>query len=304
MKQLNSQVEKFLKCFFDGTQFSFGFVQKDEISFYGFHKEKGKIKSVENSEVVFEVGSITKVFTADILAQLLLENKINLQDKISQYLPYPRVKNSNITFEQLANHSSGVPRLPEIFYTVPNYNEANPYKSYDEAALIDYFENHLKLEFEPGSKVVYSNLGTGILSYLISKIEEKNFEQVVQERIFKPLQMNSSSFDIQQVTNLIRGINQTGKVANHWEGGILNGCIGALSSAYDMCKFIQHIISKNPISNLQTNPTIEIEANYQIGLSWGLRTQKDGSMLVSHGGGSDGYTSFMKINRTHQKGFI
>lgn len=301
-----SAVVNLLERFFVGTQMAVGVVDNSNIEVKGFIKKNRRVELIENSKTLFEIGSITKVFTTHVLAQLVLEGKISLDDEVSTFLLIERLKKSKITFLQLANHTSGLPRLPENFYTVKNYDEENPYKSYDETALLDYLNNHLKLNSIPGEKFEYSNLNSGLLSYILSKIEQKSFDEIVKERIFKPMKMNDSTFDLESIGDSnAQGLDEKGKPAHHWEGGILNGCIGIASTAEDMVKFIAHILDvENPIANLQLKKTFQIEESRFVGLGWGIRDLKQIGKFYNHGGGSKGFSCYMRIHRKTGRGII
>ncbi len=298
-------MKEFLKKQYPNTEISIGYVKSGKVDFRGLLRTNDDIIEIDNSDSLFEIGSINKVFTTNVLAQLIQEGKVKSDDLISNFLPQKSLKSTNISLKRLANHTSGLPRLPDNFYTIKNYDEKNPYLHYDEMALIDYLENYLPSISNTESKFEYSNLGSGLLGYVISKIENAAFEKVVKKRIFEPLQMNASSFDINQKKNSVIGLNKDGQPSDNWEGGILSGCIGIISSAKDMTKFMCHILdTTNEAANLQLSKTHKIDDNYHIGLGWGIKTLPDGSQSYNHGGGSDGYSCYMKLHRASESGVI
>ncbi len=305
MKNIENKVQHFLSNFYPNTEIALGYIVSGKVYFKGFLKTDRSIKIIKNSTRLFEIGSITKVFTSNILAQLLIEGKTTKDTFIADILSIKSLKRSKITLEQLANHTSGLPRLPDNFYTIKNYDKHNPYKSYDETALIDFFQNHLVQPPIENRAFLYSNLGSGILGYVLSKIENKSFHQVVHQRIFEPLKMNDSYFGMNTKKNSVIGLNKDGQVADNWEGGILSGGIGITSSVKDMSKFMIHILDKkNKVSTLQLAKTYPIEENHSIGLGWGIRDLPDGTKSYNHGGGSDGYSCYMKLHRASQSGVI
>jgi len=195
--------------------------------------------------------------------------------------------------------------LPDNFYTIKNYNARNPYLQYDEAALLDYLENYLPLIAKKTNPFEYSNLGSMVLSYALSKITKATFQELVKDKIFQPLDMKDSTFDRNQKKNSVVGLNKEGTSADYWEGGPLSGCIGIVSSAKDMVKFVHHMLdTKNEISKLSFQETHQIEDRHAIGLGWGIRTLADGSKSYNHGGGSDGYSCYMKLHSASQSGVI
>lgn len=99
------------------TQISIGFIENDEVRYFGLIRDNDSIKPIDNRKNLFEIGSITKVFTANILAFSVLENRINLDDNINGYLNLEVKNDIKISFKSLANHSSGLPRMPTNFDT-------------------------------------------------------------------------------------------------------------------------------------------------------------------------------------------
>jgi len=299
------KIKSFLKEQHPNSQIAIGTIQANKITFQGYQKLTDKVIEIENTQSLFEIGSITKVFTTNVLAQLILAKKVNLNDPIHKFLPKDILNKSKITLGHLANHSSGLPRLPDNFYTSKNYDEKNPYLHYDEAALLHFLKKEFQPKTKSGAQFAYSNLGSGLLGYLISKIEKKPFQKVVEDKIFKPLQMNSTTFEINKKPNSVAGIKPNGAKADYWEGGLLSGCIGIVSSANDLIKFMQSILdSNNTIVNLQLKETFQVEENHHIGLGWGIRTLADDTRSYNHGGGSDGYSCYMKLHRASQSGVI
>src|SRR5690554_6098928 len=145
------------KVFPNQTQLSIAFIENGTIKFYGVIKENDTIRFVNNKDRVFEVGSISKVFTSTLLAQSILEKKINLDNKINKYYDFPFNNNLEIDFRSLANHTSGLERLPSnLNLTAANSN--NPYKDYDQQKLYTYLKDEVKLNHEAGEEYEYSNL--------------------------------------------------------------------------------------------------------------------------------------------------
>jgi CubicO group peptidase (beta-lactamase class C family) len=140
----------------------------------------------------FRLGSLTKQFTAMLIMQLVEGGKLKLEGKITGYLTdYPKATGDKITINHLLTHTSGIPNYTGL----PAFQETlsrNPYKPTD---FIKQFSD-LLLEFEPGSRFAYSNSGYFLLGVLIEKVTGKTYENVLQESIFKPLQMNNTGYDV------------------------------------------------------------------------------------------------------------
>src|SRR6266705_4095378 len=143
------------------------------------------------SDTKFRLGSITKQFTATLILQLVEQGKIKLDGKITDYLPdYRKDTGAKVTIHNLLSHTSGIPSytsLPGFFQNVSR----NPF------AVNDFIKKYASgdLEFEPGTKFVYSNSGYFLLGAIIEKVTGKPYEQVLKQNIFDPLGMKNSGYD-------------------------------------------------------------------------------------------------------------
>jgi CubicO group peptidase (beta-lactamase class C family) len=222
----------------DQTQVSLALVKNGQVAYHGLIKESEHIDKIDNRTSAFEIGSVTKAFTGNMLAQLAIEGKVRLDDLVEQFLPFTILHNPPITLGQLALHTSGLPRMPHNFETQVHFDKDNPFRNYTEEQLAEYFSKGLHMDSQPGEKYQYSNLGAGLLSYMISKVEKKPFARAVAEKIFNPLRMENSAFDIREIqTTMVRGVDEDGNFCGHWDGGILDGCLGIISTAADLAKF-------------------------------------------------------------------
>src|SRR5436309_9114286 len=143
------------------------------------------------SETKFRLGSITKQFTATLILQLVEQGKIKLDGKLIDYLPdYRQDTGAKVTIHNLLSHTSGIPSytsLPGFFQNVSR----NPF------AVNDFIKTYASgdLEFEPGTKFVYSNSAYFLFGAIIEKVAGKPYEQVLKENIFDPLGMKNTGYD-------------------------------------------------------------------------------------------------------------
>ncbi len=152
---------------------------------YGLADESsGKINQASTQ---FRIGSLSKTFTSTLILKLAAEGKCDLADSIGRYLP--GYTNGRVTIAQLLSHSSGVPGYTRSAESLSQMVS----RSYSLQELIDRFGSE-PLEFEPGTSFRYSNTGYLLLAALIEKLENRSLKDVLQERIFAPLEMNSSVF--------------------------------------------------------------------------------------------------------------
>ena len=302
MEQL-ATIDSILQCisaFPDQTQLALAVIRNGRVDYHGIRKDKNELRNINNASSAFEIGSVTKAFTGFILAQLATEKKVNLNDLAQRYLPFPLWNSPPVTLKHLAMHTSGLPGLPHDLEDLPGYDKDNPYKNYSEELLATYLTRDLRLESLPGEKFLYSNLGAGLLGYIISRVEGAPFAKVVNERIFQPLKMQHSTFDIVEAkTEIVKGINDKGDFCMHWDGGILNGSLGIISTVEDLSRFAIMICDpSNAAANMQAKEIFVLDENVSINLGWSQRLILPENILMQGiNGGTGGYGASILINR-------
>jgi CubicO group peptidase (beta-lactamase class C family) len=282
------------KDFPNHTQLSIAIIQNQETNYYGIEIENDTIKPAQNQNKIFEIGSITKVFTSTILASFVVNKKIKLTDEINRYYPFAFKDDIKINFESLANHTSGLPRLPE---NLDLSNIINPYKDYGKTEIEEYLKNLL----QPGNKTyAYSNLGTGLLGYTLGLTQKTSFQNLLQKKIFDKYKMKNSFTSSQNLGNrLIKGLNKKGEIVSNLDFDVLFGAGGILSTSEDLSRFAKaHFNPKNKELELTRRTTAEINGNTKICLGWHKLASEDGKDLLWHNGGTGGYSSsiVMKID--------
>lgn len=293
------------KGFFNQTQLSIAIIKGGKPSYYGVKIENDTLFSVENQDQVFEIGSISKVFTATLLADLNLEGKLNLNDPASKYLPWKLNNTAEFTLQQLSNHSSGLPRLPDNL-VLSEVDMSNPYKDYGEEKLRIYLTEQLELKQDPGLKFDYSNLGVGLLGYILTKIDSSSYEEMLQSRITQPLQMKSTTVKREKVMNrIVKGLNVEGEETPNWDLNVLEGAGAILSSTQDLTKFaLAQFNPDNQKIALTQKKTFSITPYEKaIGLGWMIENKKNGKWLW-HGGGTGGYASSLTLDIERKNAII
>ncbi len=301
-KQAKIIVNK-IKVFPHNTQISIAIIRHGNASFYGVKKNKEAVLSSENYKSIFEIGSISKVFTSTLLANFVMDKKIKLDDTINAYLNTPFNNGIKIPFINLANHSSGLPRLPTNLNLL-TVNPENPYKEYKEKELQEYLSEHLKLSTK--GKYQYSNLGAGLIGYTLSKYENETYENLLQTKIFSTYNMHNSTTDINKIKgHLVRGLNTKGKEVANWEFSVLAGAGGILSTAEDLAKFaIAQFDSSNKELRLTRRESFEVNKNMSIGLGWHILKNQAKNHWYWHNGGTGGYSSSMVIDTKTKNGIV
>lgn len=172
---------------------------------FGYANYEWKVPNTEQS--VFRIASITKQFTAALVLKLQEKRLLNVNDKVSKYLPdYP--KGDSITIHQLLTYTSGI----------PDYSNGHPPAEHagiiaDDTTIVNTFKN-LPFNFTPGSKWEYSNSGYALLGYICHTVTGKNYDSLLNEIIFSPLGMNQSGYDY-----------DTKVIPNHASGYSLNDTV-------------------------------------------------------------------------------
>lgn len=279
------------KSFPNNTQLSFAIIKNGTINFYGIKKKNDTILSINNSRTIFEIGSITKVFTATLLANAVLNKKVKLNDAINPYFDFPFYNQTKISFKQLANHTSGLSRLPSNLDV--SLNPENPYKDYCKTALDAYLADYLSISESTKNKYEYSNLGAGLLGYTLGKLEGLSFEELLIKDVFTKYKMVNSTTNFANAKGtLIKGLDVEGKEVANWEFNILTGAGGMLSNVEDLSKFAFAQFDASHIDlTLTKQQTFQIDDNTAIGLGWHIKNQNTDKTWYFHSGATGGYTA-------------
>ena len=193
-------------------------------------------------KTTFEIGSITKVFTTTLLADMHLSGEVDLDDPASRYLPSSvaplNLGGIDVTLRHLATHTSGLPRIP-MNMGIRNLRSDNPYAKYTVEDLYEYLSKP-RLASTPGVIYSYSNLGMGLLGHILGLLAGKEYEELVIERICRPLEMNDTAIALSddQHERLAPGHNK-GKRVSNWDIPTLPGCGAFRSTLHDKLTFLK-----------------------------------------------------------------
>ena len=287
-----------------------GVIQRGKRFIRGYGRVNDTDRSPPDGATLFEIGSITKVFTAVTLAGMALDGKVRLNDPISLYLP-KEVTNrqlQQITLGHLATHTSGLPRLPENFDEVSK-DDANPYLNYRATDLYDSL-NQAKPNQPPGKKSDYSNLGYGLLGHILELRAGKPYERLVEEWICLPLAMTNTAIHLtgEQKKRLSPGHNPKGEVVSNWDFDVLAAAGAFRSNADDLLAFVAANLTAagSQISkSLQESHKKQFESwDGTIGLGWQITETMEGLNIFWHNGGTGGYVSFIGFDPEHRTGMV
>jgi len=287
------------------SEFAIAIVEDDIIKFFGLKRENDTLQKTDNAESFFEIGSITKVFTSHLLLDLINQNQIkNINEPIAPYLDFKIKGEPEITFLQLANHTSGLPG--DLDVSIFSADTSNPYKNYDKEKFIDFFTEKVDLESKPGESYQYSNVGAAMLAYTLRNITSKDYETLLQEEIFKPIGMSNSTSLRNTITGrVVSGYNWKGKPTPYWDLAEMNGAGAILSSAKELSKYATW--NFNALNNElapMTKKTFTVTENTDVSIGWHIIKNITNEEFLWHNGGTGGFKSSMGIDPFNRKSVI
>jgi len=269
--------------------------------------------SVPDGDTVYEIGSISKVFTGVLFADAIKRKLVTADDPADSLLPegvvMPVSKKKperKITLQQLSTHISGLPRMPNNF---GDADPQNPASKYSAKEMFEFLNSH-ELSRKPGIAEEYSNFGVGLLGELLSQKQKTDYETLLKDRITASLKMNDTSLKLSE--------NQTKRLApphdagcdpsSNWDFMALAGAGGIRSTVNDMLKFARANIN-TPES--ETGKAIDLAFAQQrkpkglgsqtMGFGWFINPKSETRW---HNGGTGGYHSIMFVNRKDRRSVI
>ncbi|MGB4844216.1 MAG: serine hydrolase domain-containing protein [Ferruginibacter sp.] len=263
-------------------------------------------KSVYDSATVFEIGSITKTFTAYVLMGVLHEKGISDTDPIIGYLPDSVKKNVNIrdiSFLSLMNHTSGLPRLPG---NMKMNNPRQPYENYTENDLYTYLKD---CEPKPDGKSNYSNLGAGLAGVLAERISGKSYAQLLDQHIFLPFKLVTAENAVVISDNKSQGYFAADDKTPYWNMNVLAPAGGLKCNGAQMLSYLQNMCfpetdnSKQLIDKLTTQ-TVAINAQVGVGRAWHIINANGKTPVFWHNGGTYGFSTFCAFLKDKSKAVV
>ena len=250
-----------------------------------------------DSDAIFELGSITKVFTATLLAEAVVRGEVALHDPVQRFLPADvrlPVRGRPVTLEDLATHTSGLPGVPPgLLVKALTSERRNPWAWYTQERLLEALPR-TRPKREPGGRARYSNLGFGLLGYVLAAVAGTSYEEVLQARICRPLGLADTSTHVptEKRGRFVEGHTRRGRPTPHWDLPGLPGAGAIRSTASDVLAFLD--ANRDPGSPLTAAarlahaPRARMRGRTEVGLGW-LRIDVDGRPVVWHNGGTGGF---------------
>ena len=292
-----------------GTGTAVGLLNPEGRSFasYGRVSAGGKESA---ADTIVEIGSIGKVFTSLLLADMVERGQVALNDPVRKYLPtsvkMPSYKGEDITFADLATHTSGLPRdsVP-----VDMTKSESPYVGYTTNQLYAFLAQY-ELPRDPGAKWEYSNVGIGLLGHVLALRAGMNFEDLMRQRIFEPLGMKDTGLTFNSEQQSRRALGHNGKLVPvpYWTGGVVAPAGGFNSTAADLLAFGAAVLDpKSPLKAafarmLTVKRPIEGTRTEQA-LGWNV-FKLGNNEILAHDGGTFGFQARFIVDTTRKRAVI
>jgi D-alanyl-D-alanine-carboxypeptidase/D-alanyl-D-alanine-endopeptidase len=266
---------------------------------------------------VFEIGSITKTFTGLILAQMVEQKSVQLNEAVRNLLPPGTVAKPSgpeITLLDLSDQHSGLPRMPDNFSPA---DRTNPYADYDTKLLYAYIAKH-GVALPPDAPFEYSNLGVGLLGAALADRAKLSYNDLLALQITGPLHMTDTAVTLtpSMRARFIQGYDATHNPAHAWDLDALAGAGGIRSTAADMLTYLEAQLHPDKLpatasttpqgktlpAALYASQTIRADVpGSSIALNWFHIETTDSYW---HNGGTGGYSSYTLFSPGEDYGLI
>lgn len=265
-----------------------------------------------DGQTIFEIGSITKVFTALLLSEMAQTGEVALDDPVEKYLPaavhLPALHDRKITLADLATHTSGLPLRPD---NLSSTDLENKYAGYTSERL-DQFVAAFVPKHDPGTHYEYSNVGYGLLGQTLTRRAQKSFADLVRETITQPLGLKSTGLTMTPEIERRRATGYTTelKPAPRWDFGALAPAGGLYSTADDLLNLLSAFLGdrKTPLlpamnAMLEHHRPGGMDPASAIGLAWNILAQ-DGRTIAWKNGSVGGFRTFLGYDANAHLGVV
>jgi serine-type D-Ala-D-Ala carboxypeptidase/endopeptidase len=260
-----------------------------------------------DGDTIFEIGSVTKVFTSLLLADMVARKEVTLDDPAAKYLPanvkMPERSGKSITLLDLSMHTSGLPRLPS---NLKPKDPFNPYAGYSVDDLYQFLSSYT-LPRDPGSEVEYSNLGAGLLGHLLACRAGTDYESLIGTRITEPLHMPDTAITLSSSMEqrMATGHNALLAPVANWDLPTLAGAGALRSSVNDLLTFLEAFLGykESPLAPAM-KAMLEVrrpvgKTKFEIALGWNILGER-----VWHDGGTGGFCSWVAYDPKERTGAV
>lgn len=309
--KLDSTVQKAVSVYMSNENvagLSVGVLQNGEMFFYNYGETEKGNKQIPTNETIYEIGSITKTFTGILLANAVQEGRAKLNDDIRKYLagnfPNLQFEGKAIQLLHLSNHTSRLPSQPKIVDTGKDPFDAS--EVFNEKTLNDILLN-VRIDSAPGIKEEYSNFGVSLLGYILEKVYNQSYEQLLDKYIFKPYGMAQSRITLTEpdYKRFAQGYDVEGGITKYWRNRLAEPAGGIRSTTRDMLLYMKEQMDAKSASAAWLSHQLTFGDNNEgRGLNWRISKTKKGYLVWGHAGGTDGFSSLCLIYPELKSGII
>ncbi len=289
-----------------------GVIKDDSSYILGYGKTHKIFGSCPNNRTLFEMGSITKTFTCMLLARMVNNGIVNLNDPLQLFVPpqisVPSLNGQEITLAHLATHTSGLPELPDEIKTFPSYCPLNPWRNYQSTHLYSFLSSY-NLCSVPGETYNYSTFGIALLAHALVNKAGLDLETLLKAEITGPLNMEDTCITIptSQKQRMAQGYCSLIDIGNipifslpapPIEFGALAGSGDLKTTIEDMLRYMNAVMSDKDTQiqrdmKLCTRNLFKISENDYVGLGWHVHITPDNQdQMIWHNGQTFGFSSF------------
>ncbi len=302
-------IEEYLVTFPVNSEIAIGIIDGNNKYKMGYRNENGKLVSINNESTLFEIGSISKVFTSALLMKEVERNTMSLDDPIQKHLTF-RIKNDSFQNEtlkviHLITHTSGLRKNP-----------LTSYKGYSN------YLRKFDLDFIPGKTWEYNNLTIGLIGTLTAGKSHSSWDSLLRENILKPLGMKNTYASRNETPkiNRVLCVNKKGEISDCYFHNVKsfqrpNG--GIISNIDDMMKWLEanmdkkgldsnmHFIhsSHDPLADTISIPWFQKYRATQ-GIGWWHYRTNSNNRIICHGGNMPSQTSFIAFDKVKDRGIV
>jgi serine-type D-Ala-D-Ala carboxypeptidase/endopeptidase len=270
-----------------------------------------------DGDTVFEIGSITKVLTALILADMVERGEVAMTDPVAKYLPasvkVPEFQGKPITLLDLATYTSGLPNMPDNFVPKDQLDHwaalPNPFADYTVEKLYAFLSGY-ELKYPPGTHYEYANLGFGLLGHALARRAGKMYEALLMERICDPLGLRSTRITLTESmgSRLAQGHNGRLEPTPLWDFAALDGTGAVRSTANDLTVFLEACLERRqtplqPASRRLLETRRPAECGLEAGLGWFI-SHDHSNEIAWKNGETGGFATFIGFSSPARQGAI
>lgn len=294
-------ISKYLKEFPEGTEFAISIITSNETSFHGVRLLANSVEKLVNNKSYFEIGSISKLFTATVLVNVLSKHGISIDDEINAFLDVRLKNDEGISFKSLVNHTSGLPADYENLEF--DENSENPFMGIKEKFFLNYIENRLKINRKIKGSFSYSNVGVALLGYTLSQMEKRSWSELVDDYVFSRYNMPTSTYNRDLLDGkVVQGQNRLGDKVSHWEFGEMNApADGVLSNVEELSNFVLANFLEDEFLKKIRQITYKGDQHFDVAINWFVH--KNGNYYF-HGGATRGYRSMLILDEKNKNGVV